>query len=312
MIKKIMLLLALAILFPCSVCGGDLPTLRLGILPVIDTLPLIVAEKEGFFEREDLRVELVRFNSALERDTALTSRNINGYFGDLLNTILLCNSGNGLLIVTNAYHTSPAQQMFALVAAPGSGITSAGDIGSVPVAISKASVIEYFLDEMTMKAGIPPESVEKMEIRAIPIRYQMLMERRVSLALLPEPLASKAIAGGAAPVLDDRNLDTTATVIAIKTDFLTEHPEAGKGFMRAYDKSVRLITRDPARFKETLVNEARFPASLIEGYTMHLFPLPGLPSRSDVSRVQSWLMKEGLLQHEFPYEDLVWEIPYKE
>lgn len=312
MIKKLFLLLALAALLPCAAHGSGQPLLRLGILPVIDTLPLLVAEKEGLFAREGLTVELVRFNSALERDTALTSGKIDGCFGDLLNTILLCNSGTALLVVTESYHTSPAQPMFVLLAAPGAEIGAAREIAGVPVAISKASVIEYFLDEMTAKAGIPPESVKKVEIRAIPIRYQMLMENRISLALLPEPLASKAMEGGAVPVLDDRTIDTTATIIAVRKDLLTEHPEVGEKFMRAYGKSVGMITGEPARYKDILVEEARFPASLKERYTMHPFPAPRLPSRHDVSRVQSWLVREQILQREIPYEDLVWEIPFKE
>ena len=76
---------------------NDEVTLRIGVLPVIDTLPLYVAESEGLFEREGINVELVEFSSAMERDAAFTAGSIDGYFGDLVNTLVIKKSMDNLI-----------------------------------------------------------------------------------------------------------------------------------------------------------------------------------------------------------------------
>jgi len=49
------------------------PKLRIGLLPVVDDLLFVVAEKERLFEKEGLSVELVYFGSARDRDSAIMS-----------------------------------------------------------------------------------------------------------------------------------------------------------------------------------------------------------------------------------------------
>ncbi len=101
--------------------------LKLGILPVVDTLPLLVGETEGLFAKAGLTVELVTFQRALERDAALQAGQLDGYFSDILNTLLLIRAGQDLRIVTTVFHTHPDFRMFGIVAAPGAGLQSPAD-----------------------------------------------------------------------------------------------------------------------------------------------------------------------------------------
>ena len=303
----ILFIVLLGILVPGIAAGREGPVLRLGILPVIDTLPLIVAQERGLFREEGIEIDIINFNSALERDAAIKGNALDGYFGDLLNTIVLNAAGDDLRVITTAYRTRRDQRMFALLASPGSGITDVAQIRNVPVAISTASIIEYFLDKITAKEGVSPEAVKKIEIRQIPIRYQMLMADSVKLALLPEPLASKALADGARLIADDRKLDMTATIIAMKAEFLIRHPDLYGRFLKAYARSVAMINRNPAAFMEILVKKTRFPPSLRQTYTLHTFPAPGLPSGDDVMSVVTWMTARKLIPAGITYDDTVWE-----
>ncbi len=56
--------------------------IKFGTIPVLQSLPLFVASEKGFFKEQDLSVEVVLFSSAMEKDIALTSGQIVGYFGD--------------------------------------------------------------------------------------------------------------------------------------------------------------------------------------------------------------------------------------
>ena len=44
------------------------PTLRIGTLPILDLLPLFVAEKQGYFKEQGITVTFVPAQSAAERD----------------------------------------------------------------------------------------------------------------------------------------------------------------------------------------------------------------------------------------------------
>ena len=120
--------------------------LRFGILPVVDTLPLLVGQDAGTFSDQGIDLEVVSFQSALERDAALQAGKIDGYFGDILNTLLLVQSGQPVKILTTAFHTHPKHRMFGIATAPGSGITSIDQLKGKEMAISRATIIEYVLD----------------------------------------------------------------------------------------------------------------------------------------------------------------------
>ena len=61
------LIIGTLLLIGCS--QADEPaTLRLALLPILDALPMYVAEEQGYFEEEDLTVEFIPVTSAAERD----------------------------------------------------------------------------------------------------------------------------------------------------------------------------------------------------------------------------------------------------
>jgi NitT/TauT family transport system substrate-binding protein len=280
-------------------------SISLGVLPVIDTLPLVVGVERGFFEEQGLAINLIEFSGALERDVALQSGRIDAYFGDLLNTLLLINSGQRLSLVTTVFRTDRNQRMFALLASPRSGITNLKQIGEAPVAISRASVAEYVLDRIMAQASVRRDKIKKIEVRAIPIRYQMLMANEIKLALLPEPLALKAESEGARVLADDRTLDATLTVVAFKTELLRDHQGLSGRFIAAYGKAVQAVNANPDAYKDLLVEKTQFPSSLKERFTVPSFPNPEKPRKKDVESIEDWLLEKGLMTKSRPYETVV-------
>jgi len=292
---------------PCVSMGAQRTPLKMGILPVIDTLPLIVACDKGLFAGQGIDVQLFTFNSALERDAALTSNRIDGYFADLIITLLLNEKGLNLKVLTESYHTTALHPMFALLASPESDIRTPADIAGNRVAISSGTIIEYFLDAVLLSVKVNPVEVKKLEIKAIPIRYQMLMGGQVELALLPDPLVSKAIADGAHLVADDRKLDTTATILAVKDEVLKKYPGLARHFLSAYAQSVSMINANPGDYMDTLAEKTRFPKDLLGKYSLPPFPDPGVPSEESVQAVETWLKNKQLIMKTGTYETLIWQ-----
>ncbi|MEW6265532.1 MAG: MetQ/NlpA family ABC transporter substrate-binding protein [Thermodesulfobacteriota bacterium] len=280
--------------------------LRLGLVPVVDTLPLLAAQEAGLFEKEGLEVRITSFQSALERDAALQAGRLDGYFGDLLNTILLVNAGQKLAILTTAFHTHPRFRVFGLAGSPKSNFKALTDLKGQAVAISRATVIEYLLDRMLAAQGLGADFVVKQEIKQIPIRMQMLLEGQVASALLPEPLLTLAEDKGARVLADDRNLDTCVTVIALNRDRLSQEPTLASRFRKAYAGAVQRINQDPGSYKQLLVTKTNFPAGLKDKYQVPIFPPVGLPAEADVAAAREWLTANRLILRTSSYQELVW------
>uniref|UniRef100_A0A7C4VR27 ABC transporter substrate-binding protein n=1 Tax=Desulfatirhabdium butyrativorans TaxID=340467 RepID=A0A7C4VR27_9BACT len=285
--------------------GWSAEGIRIGVLPVVDTLPLWVAKERGLFEANGLDVELVSFDSALERDAALQAGKLEGYFGDLLNTVLLIRSGQPIRIVTTAYHTDAGRRMFGLALAPGSDIDRPDRLVHRTIGISRATVIEFLLDQMLAAAGVPSNQIEKQDIKKIPIRMQLLLSGQIAAALLPEPLLSLAESKGARVLLDDRRLDLTETVIALKKNWIETDPGRLARFRTAYAKSVETIRQEPEAMIDILVRRCRLPSELSAAFRPPVFPASGLPTSRDIELVQKWLMKNRMLDTPLNERDLV-------
>ena len=68
---------------PDSETTQDLP-LTVGIMPAVDSAPLLLAEEMGFFDELGLAVELQLFSNPQDRQTALQTASIDGAITDLI------------------------------------------------------------------------------------------------------------------------------------------------------------------------------------------------------------------------------------
>jgi len=280
--------------------------IRLGILPVLDTLPLHVAVAEGFFEKQGLTVQLVPFDSALERDAAMQAGQLEAYFGDMVNTVLVVQGGVPMRMVTVSYVSRPGQRQFAVVGRPGLDAVSLHALPSGTLALSNATIMEYLLDLMEERGLVPKGRFERLEVKKIPIRMQMLLGGRLDLAILPEPLVSLAESQGARVYADDQSLDVPLTVIGILDRFLQDPAGVGERFLAAYGEAVAALSRDPEKYRKLLAESCRIPESLRDTFRIPAFPRPGLPPKAEVERLLSWMGSRGLVNRPLKADDLVW------
>lgn len=273
--------------------------LRMGILPVIDILPLHVGMAEGFFKAEDIDLELVNFSSAMERNTAMHSNQLDGFFGDMLATLLLVRNKIPVRFLTISYATDKSQRMFGLMLAP--QLSEAREQGEITVAISKASIIEYLLDHLKQSPEMEGLKLKEIEIKQMPLRLQMLLTGKIDSALLPEPLASLAESRGARQIATDQAVDMPLTVLNIHRSKL----HLTEPFVRAYTRSVNTLNQNPERYRNLMTKNCRIPESLITDFPMYHYPPPRLPTQTEVHQVQEWMIEKGLLHESIPYKNLI-------
>ncbi|WP_461209182.1 ABC transporter substrate-binding protein [Desulfocurvus sp. DL9XJH121] len=269
--------------------------LRMGVLPVLDTLPLRVAMADGLFAAHGLDVELVPFASAMERDTAMASGELDGYFGDMIATLTLIRAGVPMRMVTVSYATTPGRRMFALAASP------KGAKAGAPLGYSSTTIMEFLLDLMAPGDTAAGRTFTRMEVKKIPIRMQMLLAGQLGYAILPEPLAALVESRGGEILGTDADLGIPLTVICLSRARM----DAREAFMAAYAEALASLRDKPEAHRGLMVRACRVPKSLAADFPLPAFPEPHLPSPESVGQVQGWMLKKGLLDARLPYAELV-------
>lgn len=281
-------------------------SLKIGLLQIEDSVPFYVAEKEGFFNQENVRVELVPFLSALERDSALAAGAIDGAISDPIGALLL-DKGRGLLKITSlGLGKTSAEGVFAILAAPSSEIHTLDDLKGVEIAVSNSTIIEYVTDRLLEQQGFSPEEITKVEVKKMPIRMQMLLSGSVQAATLPEPLSSIAAGKGARVLIRDADLDQSLsqTVVVITTEALNSKKEAVQSLFKAYGRAVEAINDDPESYRSLVVEKGRIPPFLADNYPIAVYPAPEPFSKDLFEPAASWLVDKGLIET-ITYEDIV-------
>jgi len=80
-------ILASLILGACAPQKSEPVTLKLALLPVLDTLPIHVAAHEGYFEEQGLSIVLIPVSSAPERDSIVSAGEADGMLNEVVSTL---------------------------------------------------------------------------------------------------------------------------------------------------------------------------------------------------------------------------------
>lgn len=283
-----------------------------GVLPVMQALPLFVAEEQGFFSKRGLTVRLVPFQSAAEKDIALKAGAIDGYFGDLFTPLVIEGNGLDISIVATNYSTGSDARMFGILASEKSGIRDIKELAGNDVGISTASVIDYVTQELLIESGVDVDDVELLDMKNIGLRMQMLMSGQLDAATLPEPLLTAAQKGGATLLADDTGMQVSQTVLIFSEEFLSgkqqdiANTETVSQFLAAVDEANAWIAENPRDAREIMIARTRVPEPLQQVIPLPVFPTEmAVPAQSTVEEAINWLKAAGVLKNDLTYTGLV-------
>jgi len=286
--------------------SGQVETLRMALLPVLDILPFYVADRNGYFAQVGVQVELVPVKSPQERDTLMQTGQIDGMLTDLISPVLFNQASEQLKTVRTARKVYPDSPLFYILAAPGSDISTPADLAGVPIGISQNSVIEYLTDRMLQNAGLSDDQIATQEVSAIPVRFELLINGEIPAANLPDPLASGAIATGATLVVDDTSVpELSQSILAFSTQALTDKPDAVRKFLQAWEMAVGELNTNPDPYNALLIEVGRVPESIQGTFQMPPFPEAIVPTPEQLADVNQWAIAKGLVEKEVPYEWMV-------
>ncbi len=277
-------------------------TLRIAVLPILDALPMYVAQTNGYFNSEGVEVEFIPVSSAAERDQVMSAGQADGMINDLISTLLYNQDETQIQVVSFARTATPEFPQFSILAAKDSGINDVEDLKGVEIGISEGSVIEYTTDRLLEAEGFTPLEISTIAVPSISVRMSLLDSGELSAANLPDPLSSLAIQGGAVPILDDTSHPEFGnSLISFRTSVIEANPEAIRGFLAAVERAAEEINADPSKWDDLLTEQNLVPAPLIGSYKIPSFPIGNVPSKSQWDDVVAWGLEKGLITESISY-----------
>jgi len=305
--KRILVcLLVLAAAFNLLGCAPKDPApaeqkkINIGVMPDVESIPFIIAEKNGFFEKHGVNVKIIHFKSAQDRDSAMQSGQLDGLITDHL-AVVFANEGGfkQKIIAKNDGNVL-------MLAGKDSGIESMQDLKGRTVGLSTNTIMEYMVDKMLEAHQVKPEDVKKVAIPALPTRLEMLEEGKIDACILPEPLAGLAVKNGAKVLSSTDELANKPGAIAFTEKSLQENPEAIKAIFRAYNDSVAYLQSEPAESYLDFVIEAQgFPATIRDSLVLPQYSHAVKPDEKIVNDVVQWMKDRSLIKGDYAYQDLV-------
>lgn len=304
--KKVLCLIMACLFVFIAGCGKqeakkeEFPKIAIGVMPDVDSLPLVIAEENGYFDDAKVKVQIEQFKSAMDRDAAFTSGNLDGAISDMLAVAFLRSGGFPVKI------TSSTDGSYQLIAGKNEATTDIKSLVGKDVAVSKNTIIEYITDEILAKKNLKEDSINKVIIPQIPTRLEMLQNGKLAAATLPEPMASVAINSGCRLVVSSEELGINPGVLIFKEDAIDEKKEAIIRMYKAYNRAVEYLnntSRD--EYINVAVEKGGFPPAAKEALKLPKYREATLPKEEDIALTMKWLNEKKLVNENYSYKDLI-------
>ena len=291
---------------PSEVTIENIGSLKIAILPIIDALPMYVAEKEGLFTKHGLAVELIPVASAPERDQLLAAGEVDGTINETLSVMLFNKDAIKTQVVRYALRPSAGYGHFFILASSQSGIQDAQGLKGVEIGVSQGTIIEYVTERLLQAEGLSSDEIKTIAVPKIPDRMALLSSGELAAGVMPDPLASLAVSQGAVKVLDDSlHPEYGFSVYSFLMDTNVSNPESVKAFLAAIDEAIALINANPSNYTSLLSDNGLVPPPLLETFKVPPFPSNGIPTEAEWNDALTWAKEKGMLAVDVNYADSV-------
>lgn len=291
----------------CQPAAKDTTTIvRVARIPVLDTLPLFVAQQEGLFEKHGVQVEIIPVASAPERDQLIAAGQADAMINEVLSTMFANKESIVMQTVRYARTATRTSPVFRILGARDAGIVTLDQLKGVPVGVSDGTIIAYLTERLLQAEGFSADEIQTTSVPSIADRMALLGSGQLKAAMLPDPLSTLAIQQGASLVLDDtRHPEYSFSTLTFRKAFLDANPTTTRNFLAAWEEAVQLINADGSRWTALLSEQNLVPAPLLETFQVPQFAEAGVPSEEQFKDMLAWAREKGLLDRDVSYADCV-------
>jgi NitT/TauT family transport system substrate-binding protein len=292
--NKNIFLLLLMLIFSLILVSGTLMAadlnLEIGIMPAVDSAPILLAREKGYFAEEGLEIKIDVYTNAVNRQTALQTNELDGAMTDLIAFVNNVNNGFPVKITTSTDGSFP------ILVSKDFEEKEEVEIGMMEVSVSN------FLSEQFLEADY---ILNKTFVPAIPARLEMVKSGQLEMAVIPEPLASTAELQGLEKRVYKNEYDFMPEAMIFTEKALSEKDEAIAAFHRAYNRAVKEIQQDDTEARDVLIKSLGLPETIKNSIAMPEYHLSRVPTEAYLNRIIKWIEKTDNSQIEIDYNQVV-------
>lgn len=324
--KGILLCIVVLMTFVFSACGApasnqskELTTVKVAFDDAPSEAGIILGDKLGFFEKQGIKIEYVKFNSGADELTSIASNQVDVSRG-IINAGLFnaVNQGINIKLVADGGHNIPGKGYFAIALKKGLGqkYKDYKDMKGMSVAIaSVGSINELFVQKALEKGGLTGDDIKFVVVDSFPDMLTAVANGNAEATMQIEPLITKGVDEGILEWWKDPDEYATGEEISVLmySPNFVKNPELGKKFMVGYLQGVRA-------YNDALITGKKDRDNVIDILTKTTFvdtkdvfermKAPGLDPngyvlKSGVISDMKWYMKKGLVKQESDVDKLV-------
>jgi len=274
-----------------------LQAITIGVMPDVGATPFMLAKENGYYEDLGLDVTIEVFRSAMDRDTALQTGNLDGVMSDMLSVIFFNDNDFNVKITSGTYGN------FRMVTSPANKDLTIKDLTTESIGLSTNTVIEFATDYILESYDIT--TAEKVAVPKIPLRLEMLRTGELDIATLPEPLASAAMLEGGTVLRDTSDLQMNPGIFIFSQDAIDQKSAEITALYTGYNKAVDYMNETPIdTYFSLLVENLGFPPVLEGQFEMPEMSHAAMPNRADFKFVLKWMNEKELSDAYYILEDV--------
>lgn len=295
--KSILLFLSVLLIFTLlmgihtnQVKAQDNLHLKIGIMPAVDSAPILLAQKMGYYEELNLDIQIDVYTNAVNRQSALQTGELDGAMTDLIAFVNNVNNGFPIKITTSTDGSFP------FLVKEGFKEKENIDIGMMEISVSNFLTEQFLSDKYTLN---------KVFIPAIPARLEMVKSKKLDMAIIPEPLASIGELAGLEKRVYKNKHDFTPEAMIFTKSAIKNKKEAIDRFHKAYNKAVIDINTNDNLARDILVEVLELKPEVKDLISLPEYHLARLFTKSYLNYVINWVERKQDIKIDISYQDMI-------
>ncbi|WMY79030.1 ABC transporter substrate-binding protein [Citricoccus sp. I39-566] len=242
-----------------TAADGDLQTVRVAAVPVVDVAAIYLGEEKGFFAEKGMTIDIQFTTGSSISIPALLQDQYDVVYTGSVNAFQAREKGLPVIAVAEGGRTTgePGADHGGIVVPADSDIQDAGDLEGRSVAVNAVKGLhEAAIRQSVKKAGGNPDEVNFLEL-ALPDMQPALERGSVDAISTSEPFLGNAREAGHRLIADpyiDVDPDFVTAVYLTSEQKWAQDPQFVKDFVEVVKKSQEYATEHPDEFRTELSN----------------------------------------------------------
>lgn len=258
-----------------SASGSTTPTkITVGVIPIVDTAPIWLGVKKGFFKDEGLDVTVQPTTGGAASVPGVVAGSYDFAFGNFVSTMVANDKGLGLKYVTNGNSTAGDPDFGAVIVPAISPIKTPADLSGKTISVNNLQNI----GDTTIRTVVDDDGGDSSKIKFVEVAFPdaeaALTNKQVDAAWILAPFLNSAVANGARVIsynfsAFDPGLDIAGYFTLAKT--VKEKPELTKSFTIAMNKSLEYADSHPDEVKQIVTTYTKMTADQLDKMVLPKF-----------------------------------------